>query len=111
MVDASVQLVNPANTIYVQAVMDDLLVVVEKRLGARHDAVVKLQTGLVNNARFIGPSEGQIETTERIIDSHLANGNVRILMDCVGGVISTRSKTMRPADAVIWGMQSVRNDY
>lgn len=75
MIEHAVDLASSADPVASQAMLDDLLSTVEPKLGANDKMVAQLRTALVNVARAIGPSEGQIETAEKVVQSHLARGD------------------------------------
>lgn len=57
-----------------QRVLDDLIGQLSQQLGSQHNLVLQLQGFLAHVQRWIGPSEGRIESLERLCQSLLDQG-------------------------------------
>ncbi|MFO0940002.1 MAG: tetratricopeptide repeat protein [Pirellulales bacterium] len=75
MIDRAVGLASEADPVVAQTMLDELLSTAEAKLGSNDEKVIELRTALVNVARGIGPSEGQVETAEKVVESHLARND------------------------------------
>lgn len=92
MLDQALELVEPDYAVASQAMLDDLLQVATTRLAKNHPSLIKLQSALVNIGHVIGPSEGQVETAERIVKSCLAEKDIPNAIQAMMGLALIHSK-------------------
>lgn len=57
-----------------QAVLTDLLPLIERRMGPQHQATLQIQSVLANLGRELGGHEGRIETIEKVLAAHEVRG-------------------------------------
>lgn len=74
MVGAAVERVEMDSPAIGQAILTDLLPLIENNLGQHHDATLKLRSVLANLASALGGHEGRIESIEKVIAGLDARG-------------------------------------
>lgn len=98
MLEQALVLVSPEHAVASQAMLDELLEAASVRVPANHPALLKLQAALVNLGHVIGPSEGQVETAERMIKSFLADKDMPNAIHTMMGLALIHSKLNNATD-------------